>query len=264
MVASSRKAGANHMTKLVDLSHPWGADTPPFLGLDFPTITVTHRFAAHNTFMTRVSTAMHCGTHIDAQNHFIEGGWDIASLSLDTLYGPGVIVDVSDEVGEWGMIKPEHITSKMEVRPGDILIYYTGWSRYYFYGSSPDEIKYMLYQPGGGPELAQWIVDMKLRWTGVDTATPDHPMWNAPFRRGRPDLVAEYEQRMGVSVEETFPIKHLAVMHKVPFAAGIVHAENIGGDIETVLNRRVTIGAFPWKFKGGDACICRVVAFLED
>jgi kynurenine formamidase len=252
------------MTRLVDLSYPWGADTAPFMGLDFPQVEVTHRFASHNTYMTRVSTGMHCGTHIDAQKHFIEGGADIASLSLDTLYGEGVIVDISDQVGEWDVIKPEHLTKKADIRPGDILVYYSGWSRYYQYGKTPDEKKYMFYQPGGGPELARWIVDMKFKWTAVDTCTPDHPMWNAPFRLRRPELVAECERRLGVPIEEAFPIKHLACMHTLPFAAGIVHVENIGGDIETLLNRRVTIGAFPWKFVGGDACICRVVAFVDD
>jgi kynurenine formamidase len=31
-----------------------------------------------------------------------------------------------------------------------------------------------------------------------------------------------------------------------------------------VLNRRCQIGAFPWKFVGGEASICRIVAFIED
>src|ERR1051326_4938382 len=112
------------MTRLVDLSHPWGADTAPFIGIEYPQITVTHRFAAHNTYMTRVSTGMHCGTHIDAQMHFIEGGADIASIPLDTLYGEGVIVDISEQVRERDVITPQHITRQMEVRQGDILIYY--------------------------------------------------------------------------------------------------------------------------------------------
>jgi len=31
-----------------------------------------------------------------------------------------------------------------------------------------------------------------------------------------------------------------------------------------VLNRRCHIGVFPWRFEGGEASICRVVAFLPD
>jgi kynurenine formamidase len=52
-------------------------------------------------------------------------------------------------------------------------------------------------------------------------------------------------------------------MHHVPFNAGVVHVENVGGDIEQVLNRRCVIGCFPWKFVGGEASLCRVVAFPD-
>jgi kynurenine formamidase len=50
----------------------------------------------------------------------------------------------------------------------------------------------------------------------------------------------------------------------VPFRAGICHVENLGGDIEQVLNRRCLIGAFPIPIEGGEASPCRVVAFVED
>jgi arylformamidase len=249
--------------RLVDLSHPWGAETAPFIGLEFPSVTVTHRFATENTFMTRVSTSMHCGTHIDAPMHFVEGGADMASMPLDTFYGEGVIVDVSDVATEWGLIRPEHLTERAEIRPGDIVIYYTGWSRYGQYGAEPNEKKFVFYQPGGGPELADWIVSMRLKWTGVDTCTPEHPMFNPPIRSRR-ELVEEYEERTGVNVAEAFPAEHLAVMHRVPFAAGIVHVENVGGDVESILDRRLTLAAFPWRFVGGDASICRLVAFVDD
>ncbi len=250
--------------RLVDLTHPWSVETPPFIGLEFPSVSVTHRLVTHDTFMTRVATSMHCGTHIDAPRHFIDGGMDMASMPLDTFYGDGVIVDISDAVEEWGVIRPADITARADVRPGDILVYYTGWSRYYHYGETPDERKYMLYQPGGTRELAQWIVDMKLRWTGMDTCTPEHPMLNPPFRNGRPELVAEYEERYGIEVEKQFPREDLAVMHRLPFAHGIVHVENVGGEVQDVLNRRMKLCAFPWKFVGGDASICRLVGFLDD
>lgn len=214
--------------------------------------------------MTRVSTSMHCGTHIDSPRHFVEGASDLASMPLDTFYGEGVVVDLSDTVDEWDLIRPGDITSRAEVKQGDIVIYYTGWSRYYQYGEEPDEKKYMFYQPGGGRELAEWIVDMALRWTGMDTCTPEHPMLNPPFRKGRPDLVREFEERYDTSVNDLFPMADLAVMHKVPFAAGIVHVENVGGDVKDVLNRRLRLCAFPWKFVGGDACICRLVGFVDE
>ena len=56
---------------------------------------------------------------------------------------------------------------------------------------------------------------------------------------------------------DIFPMHHLA------FQDGCIHAENVGGDIERVLNTRCIIGAFPWKFEGGEACPCRIIAFFD-
>jgi kynurenine formamidase len=42
--------------------------------------------------------------------------------------------------------------------------------------------------------------------------------------------------------------------------------ENLGGRIGApeLQNRRLTLGCFPWLFKGGEAAFCRAVAFVED
>jgi kynurenine formamidase len=50
-------------------------------------------------------------------------------------------------------------------------------------------------------------------------------------------------------------------MHIPLFPLNIIHVENIGGDVDKILNRRMVIGCFPWRFVGGESCICRVVAF---
>ena len=39
--------------------------------------------------------------------------------------------------------------------------------------------------------------------------------------------------------------------------------ENLGGEIAEVAGMRVTLGAFPWRWVGGEGCICRVAAFLD-
>jgi kynurenine formamidase len=45
-----------------------------------------------------------------------------------------------------------------------------------------------------------------------------------------------------------------------------IHVENLGGDIGApeIQNKRITLGAFPWKFGGGEAAFCRAVAFVEE
>ncbi len=38
----------------------------------------------------------------------------------------------------------------------------------------------------------------------------------------------------------------------------------MGGDIgrKELHNKRITLGVFPWNFKGGEAAFCRAVAWL--
>jgi hypothetical protein len=50
------------------------------------------------------------------------------------------------------------------------------------------------------------------------------------------------------------------------FPHDCVHVENLGGDIgkKELHNRRLILGAFPWKFKGGEAAFCRAAAFTDE
>jgi arylformamidase len=80
----------------------------------------------------------------------------------------------------------------------------------------------------------------------------------------RPDLVEEHEARVGKRLDKMFPKEDLFVMHRVPFRHHIQHVENLGGDVEQVLNQRSLIEVFPWKFVGGEASIARVVAFVPE
>jgi len=60
------------------------------------------------------------------------------------------------------------------------------------------------------------------------------------------------------------PDEDYQVMHIPLFPKNIIHVENIGGEVDKVLNKRMIIGCFPWRFVGGESCICRVVAFDEN
>ncbi len=164
---------------------------------------------------------------------------------------------------DWAVIKPKHITDRAEVRKGDILIYHTGYHRYFNGGADEDEERYFLRHPGGDREFAEWLVEMELAWTGFDTGSADHPM-NTSIRFKRPDAARRFERETGVKLDERFPEDDIFVMHKVPFPRGILHVENMGGDIDAALGKRCLIGAFPIPIEGGEASPCRVVAFIED
>lgn len=248
--------------RVVDLTQPFSMHTPGWVGYPSPKISYFQRHHTHGIVSQYLETPLHVSTHLDAEMHIRSGGADIASIPLSTLVGEGVIVDISDVVDDWTLIRPEHLTRKIQIRDGDIVVYHTGWHRFYNGCAQEDEVRYFCMHPGGGRELAEWLVSMKIRWWAFDTGSADHPM-NTSIRYKRPDLAREYRRRTGRDPEEEFPEQDLFVMHHVPFGAGIVHVENAGGDIERVLNQRCIIGCFPWRFVGGEASLCRLVAFLN-
>ena len=67
--------------------------------------------------------------------------------------------------------------------------------------------------------------------------------------------------RDGKSWDEMFPPEeYYQVMHLKLFPKGLVHAENLGGDIDKVKNKRVWIGAFPLRAIEFESSMMRVVA----
>ncbi|HEX8917095.1 MAG TPA: cyclase family protein [Chloroflexota bacterium] len=245
---------------LIDLSQRWSSLTPGWPTYGAPLVQWAKRLSTERVNAQRIETLLHVGTHIDAPLHFVSNGKDVASLPLDRLYGPAVVVDISDECGDHDIYTPEHITRKVEVREGDILIIHTGYHRYGYDQPEADEVRYFCKHPGPNREFAEWCLDMKLRWIGVDCGSADHPM-NTIIRRLRPDVAAEAESHLGRSLDDIFPDSGYQIMHTFLFPHDIVHCENVGGDLDEVLGQRCEIGAFPWRFVGGEAAMCRIVAF---
>ena len=152
----------------------------------------------------------------------------------------------------------------MEVKEGDILIINTGYHKYAWDQPQADEVRYMVRHPGPTMEFADWCIRKKIKWIGVDCGSADHPM-NTKIREWMPNEAKKCEEyfkkKFGKTIDEIFPPDHYQLMHIKLFPLDIIHAENLGGEIDTVLNRRMKIGCFPWKFVGGESCIARIVAF---
>lgn len=261
--------------EIVDLSHSWGLHTPGWVGYPGSKIYYTQTLQTNRIVSQRIETSLHTGTHLDGPMHAADGGLDMASLPLTKLIHEGVIVDVSDVCDDWDVIRPEHITEKVEVKRGDVIIIHTGFHRYYTGQPQQDLVRYFCMHPGGGVELAQWMLEMEISWWGIDAGSGDHPM-NTTIREMRPDLTKRFEDHVGMSVDEYFPdyeythhlsgrrvTENLFPMHYLAFPGGCIHAENVGGAIDKVLNQRCIVGAFPWKFEGGEACPCRILAIFD-
>jgi kynurenine formamidase len=280
------------MTKIYDLSNPWGTDTPlwPFPGprqdLLFPRGQYLGRF--HKRTMTYTGT-LHAGTHMDAPNHVLHEeevdreryGYSFDEIPLEFCIGSGVILDMRylyDEFEEkwnaaggdpkkfgdiWVELKPEHFEKAaakdgLEIRKNDWVAVNTGFQR--FWRKNND--KYYNYYPGMGPEVAKWLLFEKniKGITGTWGAT-DAPLWHFPLKEQMPWLHNAYLEATGTDPADKFhdyePCHRLFMQH------GCCTVENAGGDIDEVTGRRMTIAAFPFRCEMADGGFVRLVAWEE-
>ncbi len=253
--------------KLIDLTIPIGIGTPPWPTYEPLQVKYFKRLAPNGANGQLLTHSNHVGTHLDGEIHFYTPGKDIADLDMDFLCGPGAMVDLSDAAGDYDIYTSEMVEARVEVREGDILIIHTGYHRYGWDQPKADEIRYMVQHPGPDREFAQWARAKKIKWIGVDCGSADHPM-NTIIRQWMPrqarEADAHFQEKYGQSLEEIFTDDKYQMMHIELFPYGIIHAECVGGDIDLLLNKRTTIGCFPWRFVDGESSICRVVAFVED
>ena len=70
------------------------------------------------------------GTHLVGPRAFHSGARAIADIPLTDLSGEGVVVDISEDVSDYSLYTPEMITSKVDLKEGDILIINTGYHKY--------------------------------------------------------------------------------------------------------------------------------------
>jgi arylformamidase len=253
--------------KLIDLSIPLGIGTPPWPTYEPLSMKYFKRLAPNGANGQILTHSNHVGTHLDGEIHFYTPGKDIASLSLDFLVGEGVIVDLSDAVGDYDVYTSAMVEERADVHDGDILIIHTGYHHYGWDQPTADEIAYMVKHPGPDREFAEWCKRRKIRWIGVDCGSADHPM-NTAIRDWMPRQAraadAHFREKYGMPLAEFYDDSKYQLMHLEMFNVGIIHAECLGGDIDLLLNQRATIGCFPWRLVDGESCISRIVAFLDD
>lgn len=114
-----------------DLTITLSENTLPFPDSGDPHMTWQH-LVDHNVYKCQVclfSMVTHLGTHVDAPLHYCKGGKTTAEIDLSAYAGPAVCLDFTPYMNPDG----EHdIAAVMEankdlVKPGDILVLYTGY-----------------------------------------------------------------------------------------------------------------------------------------
>jgi len=253
--------------KLIDLTIPLGVGTPPWPTYEPLQVKYFKRLAPNGANGQLVTHSMHLGTHLDGEIHFYTPGKDIAELDFDFLVHDAAVVDLSDCVADYDIYTPEMIESRVEVKEGDILIIHTGFHHFGWDMPTANEVRYMVMHSGPDREFALWAKSKKLRWIGVDCGSADHPM-NTIIRNWMPrqalEADAHFRRKYGQSLEEKFDPSKYQLMHIEMFPDHIIHAECLGGEIDLLLNRRWTVGFFPWRFVDGESSIGRCAAIMSD
>ncbi len=253
--------------KMIDLTIPLGIATPPWPTYEPLQMKYFKRLAPNGANGQVLTHSNHLGTHLDGEIHFHTPGKDIASLDMDFLVHDAAVVDLSDCAGDYDVYTSKMVEDRVEVREGDILIIHTGYHHFGWDQPTANEIRYMVMHPGPDREFADWAKKKKLRWLGVDCGSADHPM-NTIIRDWMPRQARQaekvFKKKYGMPLAEFFDDSKYQLMHLEMFSHGIIHAECVGGEIDLLLNQRVTIGFFPWRLVDGEASIGRCVAMVED
>jgi arylformamidase len=119
-----------------------------------------HGWASHQLLLYT-----HGGTHMDAPAHFIQGGRDVASLSLEAMIGPAMVADVDAAPDTTFTLKD--IRWPRPPQSGDRIVLRTGWENRR--GTSD----YFTASPHLGLDVAQYLVEHHLALLGLDLPTPN-------------------------------------------------------------------------------------------
>jgi len=246
--------------KLVDLSQPFGDKVPLWPYFADVKIERIHYHAKSGVLTQMLTTTMHCATHADSPAHVIEGTKYTHEIPLDSYYGTGVIVDIPKK--KWEVITPDDLEkARPKIEKGDIVIVHTHWHAKY-----SDSVEYFCYSPGLYREAGEWFVEKGVKAVGVDQQALDHPLATAIGPHGpgplRPDICEEYKRETGRDVLQDFP--EWEPCHRILLGNGIMGFENVGGDIDEVLGKRVTIAGFPIRWVKGDGSMVRLVAIVDE
>jgi kynurenine formamidase len=176
----------------------------------------------------------HGPTHVDALSHLDPRpeAPSIDKMALDLFYGPATCIDVSTAPPQT-YINASDLDSivdrtGLDVRKGDILLFYTG--TYNRYHGSKD---YLSQYPGLDESGSMWLVERGIKTFGVDSPSLDNP------------------------ISRTYPL------HMMCRQYGITHYENLA-NLDQVVGKRFTFVGFPLNIRNGTGSPVRAVALVEE
>ena len=169
--------------------------------------------------VSRISSSVHVGTHVDAPYHFLNDGSTVESLPLDVLTGPCYVVQFPDGIGAITaeVLERTEITSDMKR-----ILFGTSNSHFWAKGEKKFQEDFVAVTEDG----AEWLVEHGIQLIGVDYLSV------APFRDSEPT-------------------------HKVLLGAGVVIVEGL--NLSNVMRGFYDLYCLPLKIEGSDGAPARAI-----
>jgi kynurenine formamidase len=193
--------------KIVELSVRIDENTPVYPGDAKPKIERAGKFEDLGWNVKRFTFNSHFATHIDAPYHMLKDGKKLDELPLETFAGPGVILDAS---------KPKLSL----VKEGDIVFFCT---------CNNEEQEFYEDKFAIPKDVAQKLIDKKIRMVGFDLPGPDFP---------------------------PYELHNLFFKNNIPIAENLVN-------LKSLINTRCKLYALPLFIRDSDGAPCRAIAILD-
>ena len=117
--------------------------------------------------VSEIFMSSHTGTHFDAPKHFIQKGIAVDQVSLETVVGEAIILDLTH-------LKPKHEMTSEDLEPfsekvkaKDIVLLHTGSDKWL------NKHEYTTEYPYIGSDAAHWLVEKKISAVGIDFLAVD-------------------------------------------------------------------------------------------
>ncbi|HLY30346.1 MAG TPA: cyclase family protein [Ktedonobacterales bacterium] len=165
-------------TKIYVLSQPIYHNSPQWPTYHPVTVNLDQNIGADGVNVESVRLMTHCGSHIDAPYHFVEGGKTIDQMPLELFTGPAVIVDVRGKQPASAITAADIAPFADQMTQGDMVLLYTGWCKKRGLNKA-----YLQDWPYLGDDGAQLLVSRGARGVGIDALSMGG--WGSP-ERSRP------------------------------------------------------------------------------
>ncbi|WP_317855209.1 cyclase family protein [Chakrabartyella piscis] len=149
-----------------DLSQQMNPNMLVWPGDPQPEFKVSCTFEEGNCRSTLVSFTTHTGTHVDAFSHIVPEGAPMDQIPLDHFFGTATIIDCTG-LAPNAEINIDLVENHPEIKNASILLFRTGWDKYFNTDAYADGF------PAISVDLAQWMVDHKIKAVGVDCYSVD-------------------------------------------------------------------------------------------